>query len=154
VIADSLRHLERYKGLHPLLAEGLLALQRLAAAPPADGRHELRGPQLYASISRYLTTDPSAKPFEAHRRYIDIQCVLAGRETLYWAEVERLQVQQEYSEGKDTAHYADPGGAGIPLPLEPGRFAVLFPEDAHKPGCHAMKEGAAEVRKLVIKVAL
>ncbi len=89
MIADTLEHLERYRGLDPRLDRGLEALRRLAGEPaasrarPADGRHELEGEELYASLSTYVTGEPAGKPFEAHRRYIDIQAVLSGREVLY-----------------------------------------------------------------------
>ena len=158
MIADRLDQLERYRGLHPRLDRGLQALRRLAAEPaasralaPADGRHELEGEELYAVISTYATESPRTKPFEAHRRYIDIQAVLAGRETLYWAPLAGLRPRGGHSEAEDIALYEDPAGGGVGLPLEPGAFVVLFPQDAHKPGCRSGGRGET-VRKLVLKV--
>jgi YhcH/YjgK/YiaL family protein len=159
VIADRLEHLERYRGLDPRLDRGLEALARLAGEPgapraeaPADGRHELEGQELYASLSTYETGDPAAKSFEAHRRYIDIQAVLRGREELFWSPLAGLAERRAYSAAEDAAFFADPPGGGTALALEPGAFVVLFPQDAHKPGCRPAGEGARQVRKLVIKV--
>lgn len=160
MIADRLEQLGRYRGLDPRLDRGLEALARLAGEPavpgaPADGRHDLEGEQLYAILSTYEAGDPAAKSFEAHRRYIDIQAVLSGREELFWAPLAGLAESRPYSPAEDAAFFADPPGGGTALPLEHGLFVVLFPQDAHKPGCRARPErGGADgtVRKLVIKV--
>ena len=153
MIVDTLAHAGCYRGMLPMLDHGLAALERLVAQPPADGRHELAGASLYASLSSYTTGDPAGKPFEAHRRYVDIQVVLAGRESLYWAPLATLEPRGEYSATDDIAYYA--GQAGLAVPLGPGWFAVLFPQDAHKPGCVPSPAGGeGTVRKLVIKVGI
>jgi biofilm protein TabA len=152
MIVDTLAQSGRYRGIAFLLDKGLQAAARLAASPPADGKHELGAPGLTASLSSYTTDDPGSKLFEAHRRFIDIQVVLSGSETLYWAPLSSLQAREEYSEEKDISFHDGP--AGVAVPLVPGWFAVLFPEDAHKPGCTQIDAGPAAVRKLVIKVAL
>jgi len=156
VIADRLEQAGRYRGLDPRLDRGLEALLRLAADPLAvDGRQELEGEDLYASLSTYATGEPAEKPFEAHRRYIDIQTVLGGREVLYWTPLEGLVAHRAYSQSEDIALYEDPPAGATALTLEPGSFVVLFPQDAHKPGCHAGGAGRGErVRKLVLKVRL
>jgi YhcH/YjgK/YiaL family protein len=172
MIADRLEQAGRYRGMHPGLDRGLEALRRLAGDPPPDGRHELEGRDLYAILSTYEPGDPADKRFEAHRRYADIQVVLRGGEVLYWAPLEGLAEQRAYAPEEDIAFYEDPPGGGVGLPLEPGAFAVLFPEDAHKPGCRVTPGrgsgggpvgrggagrpagGGGQVRKLVVKVRL
>jgi biofilm protein TabA len=159
VIADRLEHLGRYLGLEARLDRGLKALQRLAGEPPvADGRLELSGEELYAGLSSYLTAEPAGKPFEAHRRYIDLQAVLSGRELLYWAPLAGLKARSAYSEAEDLAVFEDPPGGGVGVPLEAGMFVVLFPQDAHKPGCRARPDVEStrgeKVRKLVLKVLI
>jgi biofilm protein TabA len=161
VIFDALENLERYRGLDARLDRGLEALRALSAGDAGlklvDGRHGLAGAGLYANVSSYRTEDPAAKPFEAHRRYLDVQVVLEGRETLYWAPLRRLQAQGEYSPGEDITYYSPAPGAGgleLGLPLEPGLFVVLFPQDGHRPGCHPAGGRPQAVRKLVLKVRL
>jgi len=154
MIGDTLEHLPRYRGLDPRLDRGLEALRRLAADPPAaDGRHELEGEDLFASLSTYPTQAPAVKSFEAHRKYLDIQAVLRGRELLYWTPLAGLAPRSGYSVAEDIATYADPPDGGVALPLWAGVFVVLFPQDAHKPGCLPEGGGGGElVRKLVLKV--
>ena len=148
MIVDVLSNANSYKGLSPLLDRALDALGRLTTHPPADGRHELAGSDLVAILSSYSTEEPASRPFEAHRWCIDVQVLLAGQETLYWAPLESIQPRGEYSNVDDVAFYDGP--PGLAVPLEPGLFTVLFPQDAHKPGCHP--GSAARVRKLVLKV--
>lgn len=151
MIADTLEALALYRGLHPGLDRGLEALVRLIARPSEeDGRLELEGEALYASLSTYRTAAQTEKSFEAHRRYIDLQVVLAGRETLHWAPLDRLSLRGDYAASDDIAFYS--GRSVASVRLEPGSFVVLFPQDAHKPGCHPGGGGGATVRKLVIKV--
>ena len=159
MIFDTLENLERYRGLDARLDRGLEALRAFrsgdAGFPLEDGRHELAGSGLYASISSYRSQAPKAKSFEAHRRYLDVQVVLEGRETLYWAPLGRLRPDGEYSPGEDIAFYSPQAqGLGLGLPLEPGLFTVLFPQDGHKPGCHPAGGRPQAVRKLVLKVRL
>ena len=149
MIVDTLANAGRYRGISPLLDRGLEEMLRLAERPSSDGRHELAGPELAAVFSSYETADPHERPLEAHRRFIDIQVVLQGRESLYWAPLPSLEPQGDYSEAEDVAFFSGP--AGIAVALEPGWFTVLFPPDAHKPGC--LRGGISRVRKLVIKVA-
>ena len=152
MITDTLQHIGQYQGMDLSLDRGLEYLKRVAddglAQRLADGRYEIQGQELYASVSTYTTQKPSVKPFEAHRKYIDLQYVFSGRETLYWSLLDRLRLEREYSEAEDSAHYSGP--EGVPIPLEAGCFAVLFPQDAHKPGCIWDKPG--QVHKLVVKV--
>jgi YhcH/YjgK/YiaL family protein len=152
MIVDALGQAGRYRGISLLLDRGLEAAARLSANPPADGRIELAGSRLTAGLSTYDTEEPGSKLFEAHRRFIDIQVVLSGRETLYWAPLSALTGRVDYDEGKDISFHDGP--AGLAVPLSPGWFTVLFPDDGHKPGCMAPGAGPARVRKLVIKVAV
>ena len=159
MIVDALANAGRYRGITPLLDRALAEIERLAGSPLADGRHEFAGEKLVAIFSSYQTEDPKDKRFEAHRRFIDIQVVLEGRETLYWSPLPSLEPREGYSDADDIAFFTGP--AGIAVPLEPGWFTVLFPQDAHKPGCvtpgnvaGSVTGSPARVRKLVIKVAV
>jgi biofilm protein TabA len=146
MILDAVDHIERYAGLNDGLAAGLAFLAKAGALP--DGRHVIDGEKIYAVISSYQTREKSVPAFEAHRRYIDIQCMLSGRESQHWMPRGTCKVRQDYSGEKDLELLAD--GEGSEIVLEPGMFVVYFPQDAHRPGCIV---GQAEaVRKVVVKV--
>ena len=97
-----------------------------------------------------MQTEPApARRFEAHKRYIDIQYLAAGTEVIEHARTGELRPADPFDTTKDLGFFQEPAAA-TRLHLEPGMFAIFFPEDAHKPCCAA---GApASVRKVVLKV--
>jgi YhcH/YjgK/YiaL family protein len=97
----------------------------------------------------YLSKARSDCFFESHRLYIDVQCVLAGEETIDVIPAAGLEVAKPYRPEKDVVKYKDPG-PGRRLRLGPGCIAVFFPEDGHMPG--QWIDGPVLVRKTVIKV--
>lgn len=147
MIADTLDHIALYRGLQANLDRGLDFLLRAAREGLPDGRHDIDGPRVYAVASSYRTHDAAANDLEAHRSYIDIQYLLSGSETMYWTPFERCTVKKPYADSDDIMFLA--GVDEMPITLRQGLFVVLFPQDAHKPGC--VYELQEEVRKLVIK---
>ena len=101
----------------------------LAALP--NGRTDIDGDALYVNVAEYDSKPFAECKFEAHKRYIDVQIVAAG--------IERIDSQAllkcdagEYDEAGDFMLLE--GQAATQAILEPGSFAVYFPDDAHKPG--------------------
>jgi biofilm protein TabA len=148
MIADTLDQCRRYTCLSPRFAAAFEFLAKLPAdAPPS--RHELEGDDCFALVQSYTTRPPAQVNFESHRRYIDIQFIQSGVETILWAPLGALQVAQPYVAEKDVAFYAMPAQA-TPVNLRAGEFAIFFPEDGHAPGLEY--DGASAVRKVVVKV--
>lgn len=115
----------------------------------ADGKHEIAG-GAHAIISTYQTASPDEKKFEAHRKYIDLQCVIAGDEIAHVSDISTLVTAEEYDGTRDIAFFHDPASYET-IVLRYGFFAVFYPEDAHRPG---MTSGTAPttVRKVVVKI--
>ena len=111
-------------------------------------RHELAG-GAYAMEMAYQTKRRSEGFFETHRKFIDVQVVVAGEEWMEVAGAARLGVTQAYDEAKDMTKYADTDAASV-LRAQAGDVAIFWPEDAHMPALVAKKRGL--VRKTVIKV--
>ncbi len=141
--------------LYPLGAAWLEAFLFLQTATPelADGKHQLRGNDLFAIVMGYQTQPVETSELEAHRRYLDIQMLLAGREGVACHEVSELQVIQPYDPATDAELYQVPPVAPARLILKPGDFLAFFPHDAHMP-CLMLDQGPENVRKVVIKVAV
>ena len=122
---------------------------------PADqpnGRCDLDGDNCFALVQSYKTKPLSEAKFEAHRKYIDIQFIQAGRESLLWAPLSVLrETTQPYSDERDVAFYATPSQV-TSINLRAGDFTIFFPEDGHAPGVEWA--GVVEVRKVVIKVRI
>jgi biofilm protein TabA len=150
MILDNLESAGNYEPLGTGIALGLAYLQSFDPDTP-DGRYPLDGDDLYALVQSYGTGPATGKKFEAHRSYIDIQCVVRGRERILHAATAGLDVEVPYSADEDVEFFADPV-ASSSLLVQPGEFAIFFPQDAHKPGC--MAGGRADVQKVVIKVRI
>jgi biofilm protein TabA len=151
MIQDSLTQAPRYAGLHPLFPT---AFAWLAAHPTiADGRHAIRGEDLFVIAETGPTFDAAVRRFESHRTYIDIQVNLAGGEIMEWLPVAGLTTADDFQPDGDIAFYAPPVGAPSRLHVMPGQFTVFWPADAHKPVCHP-PSGPTTYRKLVFKVRL
>ena len=119
-----------------------------ALAGGATHRHELPG-GAYAVEMAYQTKPRPEGFFETHRKYIDVQVIVAGDELMEVTTAARLGVTQAYDEAKDLTKHADTNAASV-LRVRPGDVAVFWPEDAHMPALAV--QGPALVRKTVVKV--
>jgi YhcH/YjgK/YiaL family protein len=148
MILDNLLHAALYKPLSPNLS---LALESLAAGLPEkpQGRYEIAGDQIYSMVQIYDTKARAAGKWEAHRRYIDIQYIVSGVESIGIAPINTLKEIHPYDPAKDVAFYEGPGQF---LTLHPGQFMILYPHDAHMP--QIAPDIPASVKKVVIKVAV
>lgn len=133
---------------------GLAYLSTLTAetfaglSPGATRRVELKGDALYAMHQVYATKGPDQEKFEAHRRYIDIQYVFEGHETIKIAALRDASPLTDYDAEKDFALFRV--GDHSTLALHPGMVAIFFPEDVHAPGLDF--RGMGLIRKTVVKV--
>ena len=116
-----------------------------------DGRHEIDGDNIFAMTAAYNTKDANDLKFEAHKKYIDIQLLLGGREFLDVSLDGQLDIDTPYSDENDAMLFGPPNRFTSVL-LEPGNFVVLYPDDIHRPG--RMIEEPKKVRKMVIKVRI
>ena len=148
MIHDSLTRFARYKGLDPALSAALswLAAHDLANIPP--GRIDIQGDEVFALVQEYLTKPAGQGAWEAHRRYIDVQYIVKGRERVFFAPIKTLH-EGEYVPEKD---FLPLTGDGPSLVLSAGFFVIFHPEDAHMPGMQI--DTAEPVKKVVVKVRI
>jgi biofilm protein TabA len=88
--------------------------------------------------------------FEAHRKYIDVQVIVDGFESMEVEDLSRLEVSQEYNAERDFLKLADTSAASV-LAMRAGDVAIFFPEDAHMPSLR-LDNRPSLVRKTVVKV--
>jgi YhcH/YjgK/YiaL family protein len=147
MIIDQLRHAGLYHGLGENLKQAFDYLAAHDFSAMASGRYDIAGDTVFALVQRYDTKPREQGLWEAHRRYIDVQFVAFGIESLGWAPLGNLTETQPYSAEKDYLLFA---GAGDVVTARAGDFLVFFPEDAHMP-CLAYDQ-PAPVLKVVVKV--
>ena len=97
---------------------------------------------------------PAAETLEAHREYVDIQAVISGREAMFWANIDGLEVATPYDPEKDVEFRKTPAEGVSKLELVPGLFAVFYPEDGHYGKILPASGKAGKVKKVVVKVKL
>ena len=119
----------------------------------SDGKIPIAGDTVYGMLQSYETKIPGETvPFEGHRKYIDIQYMIEGKETISWMPTSALAPTMPYDDAKDIWFCQYMRKSATPVALSTGQLIVLFPEDAHAPMHSA---GAPTyVRKIVIKVAV
>jgi biofilm protein TabA len=112
-------------------------------------RYDIDGENLYATIGENLTHDLEGAKYEAHRKYIDIQYVVSGKEQMGLAPLSsKKEAVSQFDTEKDYELMTVTQGKN--LLATPERFFIFFPSDAHSPG---LKDGEkSQVRKVVVKL--
>ncbi len=151
MIIDKLENWEKYFTEESNLYTGISFIAKQFDNNVPDGRYEIIDNGIYAIVQSYMTDAPENKKLESHRRHIDIQYIVSGKEVIGWTPVEGLRVMTPYSEENDVIFYHSVECIS-PLVLMPGMFTVFYPSDAHRPSCF-VKEPEA-VRKIVVKVKI
>lgn len=121
------------------------------AALLADGKHPIDGERLFASVESLRTQGDALRRFEAHKKYLDIQLLLAGREKHRYApSLDGMAVTEDLLRERDLVFYTPPASYSE-LILGPGHYAVYFPGEPHSPCC-AVTPGGEDIRKIVFKI--
>jgi uncharacterized protein, YhcH/YjgK/YiaL family len=149
MILDKLENKELYITLNSNLEKAFKFLTDNNFEKLADGKYEIDSDNVYALVQSYKTKSDKDNRWEAHQKYIDIQYIARGEETIYWTPVKELTINEDCLSEKDVIFY-DEANHCSGLNLKEGYFSILFPEDAHKPGCIYSK--TMEIKKVVVKV--
>jgi YhcH/YjgK/YiaL family protein len=146
MILDTVQQANRYLALNSGFAAAFAFLDRPDLRDLPVGRYDIDGDQVYALVQRQPGRKPDAGKLEAHRKYIDIQVVLGGVDTMGWRPTPTCAgIALPYSDEKDVMLFTDQPTAWTAV--GPDEFAIFFPEDAHLP---MISDG--ELYKVVLKV--
>ena len=150
MIADNVKNKKSYEALNRGFEMIFDFIEKAMNEELPAGRYELDGSKVYALVQEYT---PAKEPefFEAHKKYIDLQCVICGKERMEVAEVSACTVTDPYEDARDAA-FLSSNELKHTLEMGVGDFAVFFPEDAHRP-CLIL-EPDCKVRKVVGKIAV
>jgi YhcH/YjgK/YiaL family protein len=160
MILDRLEHSRLYAHLGDRIAAALAFLRHpetAAIEPPALGtenslRIEICGSDVFALVQRYHTKSHDQAFWEAHRKYIDVQCVIEGAEAMGFAPLETMRIAQPYDDAKDFMKLTPRDSDALNfISVSAGSFAIFMPHDAHMPGL-AIDGASREVKKIVVKV--
>ena len=133
------------------LGKALRYIAETYFAKVENGKYDLDGDKVFAQVNRYATEAKDSKKPESHIAYIDVQYLGEGTEKIYYtARSDTHKVTEDYAKDRDLLFYADAGEKDS-VTLGDGIFAVFFPWELHRPGCHAV-HGGCNVQKIVVKV--
>ncbi len=151
MIYDDIGNASAYR-LGPAFARAVDFIRSLNADTP-PGPVSIDGDRITANVMTYDTADMVPDRLEVHRKYVDVQAVIRGEETLYACSGAGLAVHSAYS-GKNDCGFLVPSAEKplVKLAMKPGSFAVFFPQDAHM-GKGAEHGGAQNILKVVVKIA-
>jgi len=134
--------------LEEVMQEGSETRNRLMTMTAGANRVELNDgvyamEQAYESKARY-------DAFESHRKFIDIQVIVAGEELIEVADIAKLPLTQPFDADRDVIIYGNYSATSV-LRLATGDAAVFRPQDGHMPNLRVGHEPTL-VRKVVVKV--
>lgn len=146
MIIDSLENI----ALYPQISDDVRDFLQKLTPNTKTGNYEITK-SAYANIDEYEPKPFEKCKFEAHKKYIDIQMLLSGDEKLDYTPIKGLIISEEYDEKRDVMFFETTNRVCDSVKLENGKFAMIFPHEAHKP---QIKSDAEKVKKVVVKIAV
>ena len=145
MIIDTLDNLEKYASLNPLFAKAIEFLKNTDLKAQPVGKVELDGKNLVVNFSVAKGKTKEQAQLETHKKFIDIQIPLSCTEVMGYTPACDLP-EGEYNADKDITKFAIPSESYIAV--NPGMFAIFFPQDGHAP-CISDEEN---IQKVIVKV--
>ena len=152
MILDKLENAARYAAVSAGIVKAVEAAKKLSAKGYIPGRVEIDGDNVYLNCAEYDTHEKAGALTEAHRAYLDVMVMIDGCETVYVKRTEALRNVTKPYDATIDALLADTDADTSAVRLCAGDFLVLFPEDAHAPGCHA--DTPCHIKKVIGKVKI
>lgn len=150
MIADTLKNSKIYYKINAHFERSFNFIKTLNVNTK-NGSYEIAS-GLIAHVMEYDTSANFQFGWEAHKKYIDIQYCLRGKERIQWTSLsKKLTPSIVYDEIHDRTFF-DGEGENTFIDTGDGIFALFFPEDAHAP--QIMVDKPDFIKKVVIKVPI
>ena len=145
MIIDTIENLGKYTTLNPLFADVVEFLKSNNLQTMEAGKYPIKD-GLFMNLQVAKQRTQATAVLETHVEMIDIQIPLTCAETFGYTPLCDLP-DFEYNAEKDITKYGDTK-AQTYVTVNPGQFAIFFPQDGHAP-CILEQE---EVKKAIFKV--
>lgn len=114
-----------------------------------NGTYEIDGKNIFMQVMEADTQSVEERRIESHRKYIDVQVVLKGKEVLgFCVDNSELEIVEEIEE-RDIIFYKGMNNETF-IKAQEGCYNIFFPDDIHRPG--VMYDEPMHIKKAVIKV--
>lgn len=148
MILDILQKATHYLALNKRIEKAMEFFLRPDLKELPVGKYEIDGEHVFAMVSKDFGRHKDDALLETHEKYIDIQLVLAGTDTMGWKPKSMCKKPTcAYDQEEDIQYFADEPDAWIST--KSGSFVIFFPEDAHMPLI-----SSGQIHKVVVKVAV
>ena len=148
MILDVLANAHRYLALHQGFSRVFDFLGRPDLRELPEDSYEIDGERIYAMVAREPGCKKEDSLLEIHKKYIDIQLVLAGIDTMGWRPKSLCKKPTGgYDPETDLQFYTDK--PEVWLPTQSGSFVIFYPKDAHMPLI-----SSGQIHKIVVKIAV
>lgn len=146
MVLDVIENLHKYSALNQGFARAIDFLLRPDLRNLALGKYEIDAERVYAMVSKDSGCKKEEALLEGHEKYIDIQLVLSGTDTMGWKSKSLCKNPTgAYDPEEDIQYFADVPDAWIAT--HSGSFVIFFPEDAHMPLI-----SSGQLHKVVVKI--
>ena len=148
MIIDRLERAEKYYYLNENLKTAFEFIKNNDLKSLEPGKYEIVDENSYLIIAEGKPDADFENKLEAHKKYIDIQMAVIGSFGLSWKAIEDCNnMIAQYEPEEDASYFTDK--SDFEIMLNPGSFAILFPEDAHYP-----KPPVENIKKAIFKIKI
>lgn len=121
MILDNIRNISLYTGCNKNLEKISAFIAEHDLKTLEKGKYDL-GDECFVNV---LESNPTTSTkWESHVKYLDVQFIVTGSETIEFAMIENMNKTTEYDAVKD--RYLGTG-SGQPIVVEENMFMILFP---------------------------
>ncbi len=130
MIIDTIDNIQRYAAIHPLFPQVIEYIKSTNLLALPNGKHTTLNDDVFVLIQRGAGQTKAETKLECHRKYIDIQLVLDGTDTMGWKTLaDCQQAIESFNTINDVQFFEDAPLNWLTTPAN--KFCIFFPEDAH-----------------------
>lgn len=148
----SIKHINSISVYPEAIQRAIRHLQETDFTQKEVGSYEIDGKKLFFQVIDTVTGKVEERYPEIHRKYVDVQFLVKGREAIgFVVDNGQNEVKEDALEERDVLVYHSVENENF-VEMLPGNFAVFYPEDVYRPNCNVKEETA--IRKVVVKVSV
>ena len=151
MIFDRLKNASQYDILGEKIKKGFDFLINTDLKSLPGGKYEIDEDKIFANVQTLTTKPKEDKKWEVHRKYIDIQYVIKGREKMGYGILEDFKKVVNPYDNKKDIEFLD-GEKFNYIDVNEGDFVMFYPNDVHAPMLSV--EDDEEIKKVIVKIAI
>lgn len=151
MIFDNINNSKQYENLNPNFKKAFDFLKNNDLSTFENGKVEIEGDNIFVNIQSLKTKQKEQKRWEKHEKYIDIQFLIKGKETIGFGLAKDFnKIVEKYDEAKDIA-FLD-GSEFNYINLNESDFVIFYPDDIHAPMLSTNED--IEIKKAIVKIKI